>query len=175
MNPAMDAITTYFSEERIQSLCMGIIGVTAILLALMFLFIIKYSFFKGLAVPLLMVGIIQLTVGTVVFVRSPKDLIRVQEFIEQYPQKIQTEELPRLEKVIHHFTIYKWIELSVMFMAIVLICVFYNSSQTFWKGLGLGLLLQAGLVFVVDVVSEKRAEVYREQLLSVFEALAEHH
>ena len=56
-------IHTYFTEERIESLFFIIIGSIAIALALIFLGIIKYSFFKGLAFPLLFIGIIQIIIG----------------------------------------------------------------------------------------------------------------
>jgi hypothetical protein len=44
---------SYFKQEQIESLIFIILGILSICLALIFLGIIKYSFFKGMAVPLL--------------------------------------------------------------------------------------------------------------------------
>lgn len=158
-------IETYFTEERIESLFFIIIGSIAILLASFFLLIIKYSFFKGMAVPLIVIGIIQMVVGISIYNRSSKDIERVKYFVKQEPKKIQTEELPRMKKVIKNFIIYKWIEIVLIIASIILLVLFYASPQTYWKGLALGLLIQAIIMFLLDIMAEKRAVVYLEKLL----------
>ena len=160
-------IEAYFIEERIENLFFIIIGTLAILFSFIFLAIIKYSFFKGMAIPLLVVGIIQLGVGISVYNRSFKDIERVTHFIKQEPQKIQTEELPRMEKVMKNFTIYKWIEIIIIVSAIILFIAFYSSPQTFWKGLALGLLMQAGITLSLDLLAEKRGQIYIEKLQQI--------
>lgn len=164
MTPSLNFITTYFTEEKIESLFFIIIGIISISLAFIFWFIIKYSFYNGFAFPLLLVGLIQLVVGTTVYIRSPKDIIRVEKIIKNEPQKIQTEELPRMEIVMKSFSIYKWIEITLILLGLVLFILFYNSPQTFWKGLGLGLLIQASLMLTLDFVAEKRGQTYVQQL-----------
>lgn len=162
--PSPNFITTYFTEEKIESLFFIIIGLIAVFLALVFLFLIKYSFFKGLAFPLLLIGLIQLIVGTTVYFRSAKDIIRVEQIIKNEPQKIQNEELPRMETVMQNFTIYKIIEIILLLTGGILFAFFYNSSQTFWKGLGLGLIMQAGIMLTLDIVAEKRGKTYIQHL-----------
>ena len=164
MTPSPNFVTTYFTEEKIESLFFIIIGITSVCLALIFWFIIKYSFYNGLAFPFLLVGLIQIIVGTTVYIRSPKDIIKVEQFIRNEPQKIQTEELPRMEVVMKSFTFYKWIEIILMLTGIILFILFYNSSQTFWKGLGLGLIIQAVLMLTLDIVAEKRGRIYIQNL-----------
>jgi multidrug transporter EmrE-like cation transporter len=164
---SVDFIANYFSEEKIERLFFIIIGSITIAAALVFLGIIKYSFFKGLAYPLLLVGLIQLIIGINVYNRSPKDQERVTRFIMQEPDNIKTEELPRMEIVMQNFTIYKWIEIILIITGIVLISLFYKSPQTFWKGLGLGLLIQAVLMLCLDVMAEHRAEIYIQALKAI--------
>ena len=117
-----------------------------------------------MAFPLLIVGLIQLVVGTTVYLRSPKDIIRVEQIMKNATKKIQTEELPRMESVMKSFAIYKWIEIVLILTGIILFVLFYNSSQTFWKGLGLGLLIQASIMLTLDIVAEKRGLTYIEHL-----------
>ncbi len=156
----LNFIHSYFTEEKIESFFFIIIGVISIILALIFLFIIKYSFFKGLAIPLLVFGCMQVLVGTIVALRVSKDISRVEFQMNNAPQKIRTEELPRIEKVQKNFVIYQWIEIALIISGLILFCLFYNSSQTYWKGLGLGILLQASMMFSLDMVAKKRTNNY---------------
>jgi hypothetical protein len=170
MENTIHFVDVYFTEERIESLFFIIIGSITLLLSVFFLFIIKYSFFKGMSIPLLMIGLIQLTVGISVYNRSLKDIERVTYFINYKPEKIQTEELPRMEKVMNNFTIYKWIEVILIVASIILLIIFYSSPQTYWKGLALGLLIQAGIMLSLDVLAEKRGKNYMEKLQEIHNA-----
>jgi uncharacterized membrane protein len=158
-------IQTYFTEERIESLIFIIIGSIAITLALIFLSIIKYSFFKGLAYPLLFIGIIQIVVGFNVYNRSSTDISRVEHIFNTNKYQLQVNEIPRIEAVLTNFMIFKWIEIILIITSIFLITRFYKSPQTFWKGLGLGLLIQAGIMLCLDIIAEHRAEIYLQFLL----------
>jgi hypothetical protein len=164
MTTSTNFVSTYFTEEKIESIFFIIVGIITISLALIFWFVIKYSFYNGLAFPFLLVGLIQIIVGTTVYFRAPKDIIKVEQIIKNEPQKIKTEELPRMEIVMKNFTLYKWIEITLLLTGLILFILFYNSSQTFWKGLGLGLLIQASLMLSLDFVAEKRAQIYIQNL-----------
>ena len=158
---------SYFKQEQIESLIFIILGILSICLAFIFLGIIKYSFFKGMAVPLLAVGLIQLIVGTTIYLRSPEDKYRVTQMLINKRSKIKTEEIPRMEKVMQNFTVYKWIEIVLILASIILLIIFYSSPQTYWKGLALGLLIQAIIMLSLDVLAENRGQVYIEQLQKI--------
>jgi|JI9StandDraft_1071089.scaffolds.fasta_scaffold75150_2 hypothetical protein len=158
---------SYFKQEQIESLIFIILGILSICLALIFLGIIKYSFFKGMAVPLLLIGLTQLTVGSIVYLRSPEDKYRVTQMLINERSKIKTEEIPRMEKVMQNFTVYKWIEIVLILASIILLIIFYSSPQTYWKGLALGLLIQAIMMLSLDVLAENRGQVYIEQLQKI--------
>lgn len=158
---------SYFKQEQIESLIFIILGILSICLALIFLGIIKYSFFKGMAVPLLLIGLTQLTVGSIVYLRSPEYKYRVTQMLINERSKIKTEEIPRMEKVMQNFTVYKWIEIVLILASIILLIIFYYSPQTYWKGLALGLLIQAIIMLSLDVLSENRGQVYIEQLQKI--------
>ncbi len=160
----IDFIKNYFTQEKIESLFFLLIGILAISFSLINWFIVKYSFYKGLAYPLLIIGIIQLLVGTIVYTRTAKDITRVEHFFQTEQSKLQTEELPRMKAVIKNFAIYKWIEIGLVLFGLVLFFLCKPSGMLFWKGLGLGLIIQASLMLTLDIVAEKRAEVYIKQL-----------
>ncbi len=120
-----------------------------------------------MAIPLLLVGSIQIIVGFVVYNRSPEDKIGAQYYMMHNPQKIKTEELPRMEKVMKNFKIYKWVEIVLIICSLTLFIVFYRSPQTFWKGLALGLLIQTSIVLSLDLIAEKRGQIYIEKLQQI--------
>jgi len=164
MENSLDFITTYFTEEKIESLFFIIIGFITTLLACFFLWIIKYSFFKGIAFPFLLIGLIQIIVGSTIYQRTPKDILRVEQIIKVNPQHLQNTEIPRIEKVLQHFILYQWIEIWLLILSSCLIIIFYKSPQTFWKGIGLGLLIQAFSMFFLDMIAQHRAEIYLQFL-----------
>ena len=67
-------IYKYFIAEKQESLLFLIVGIVAVLLAVVFWFFIKSnpSFFKGAAIPLLAIGLIQVIVGYSVYSRTDK-------------------------------------------------------------------------------------------------------
>jgi hypothetical protein len=111
--------------------------------------------------------LIQIAVGSTVYVRVPKDIERVEQMVSQQPQLLQTIEIPRMETVLQNFTIYKWIEITLIITGIILIIVFYKSPQTFWKGIGLGLLIQATIMLCLDIMAQYRADIYIEHLFKI--------
>ena len=89
---SIDCIKNYFTQEKIESVFFILIGMFAILFALISWFIVRYSLYKGLAYPLFLIGIIQMGVGVTAYISSPLDKIRVEQFIKTQTIKIQTEE-----------------------------------------------------------------------------------
>jgi hypothetical protein len=167
MKDHLDFFTYYFTEEKIIGIFIISIGILSLFLALIFLFIIKYSFFKGMAVPLLLIGIIQLVAGSFIYERTPNDISRMEHFYKYERQKIKTEELPRMQKVMDNFALYKWIEISLIVTGLLLFFRFYKSAQSFWKGIGLALMIQVAILLSIDVVAEKRAKEYVKNLTTL--------
>lgn len=155
-----DFINNYFIQEKIESFFVVIIGLIAISVSLMFWFIIKYSFYKGMAYPIFIIGFIQVLVGGVVYMRSPQDIIRVQHISKFESIKIKTEEIPRINKVIKKFEVYKWVEICFIFFGLILFIFCKKTNLSFWKGIGLGLLIQAILMLALNIIAEKRAKTY---------------
>lgn len=153
-------IHTFFVEEKIESLFFIIIGIIAILLAALFLFIIKYSFYKGIAIPLLIIGTIQLFIGINNYNYSINHLKKIEQSINNNLKNTQTSELSLMEVEMQDCHIYKWIEITFIIYGILLYLLFSKSSQVFWKGIGLGLLIQASLMLTLNLIAEERANSY---------------
>lgn len=161
----MDNIKNYFNAEKAESLLFIGFGIVAILLSIYFLFFLKEYFWKGLAIPLLLFSIVQIVIGTTIFVRSPKDNLQVENILKNAPQKIQTQEIPRMEKVINNFVFYRYFEISMIFLGFVL--MFALSNYGFWKGFGLGLFIQCAVLLSLDFFAEKRGHSYMQHLQTI--------
>lgn len=157
-------IVKYFQAEKNESLIFVLIGVIAIVVSCYGLFVMRTDFFKGLAYPLLAVALIQLVVGGSVYLRSPGDIERVSKQLQEEPTKIKTEELPRMEVVNKNFVIYRYVEIALAVIGILL-CVFLRGNP-FWFGIGTGLTIQALLMLGADYFAEQRALHYTELIQS---------
>lgn len=158
----MNPIIKYFNGEKAESFLFIITGVVALAMALYFVFVLKTSFWKGVAIPFLVVASLEIVVGFTIFFRSPKDSIRVENFTSNAPQKIKLDELPRMEKVLHNFLIYRYVEIALIFIGIIF--MYYTKNDTFIKGIGLGLFIKASIVLTLDFFAERRGIAYLEYL-----------
>jgi len=158
----MTAIEDYFKAERSESVMFILVGLVAIGLSVYFLIKFDHPFYTGLAYPLILVALIQLTVGTTVYLRSPKDLQRVTSFVEQEEGKIESAEIPRMKEVMKNFAYYRYFEIFLLVVGIILTLVF--TKENIWMGVGIGLTAQSVFMLVLDYFAEQRGKVYLEFL-----------
>ncbi len=158
-------IEKYFVAEKGESLLFLVIGIIAILLFFIFYLSLKTNFYKGAAIPLLAIGIVQIVAGYTVYSRSDEQRISNVYAYDMDPGKIKNEELPRMKKVNKNFIIYRWIEIALLVAGILLLFLFRaDQNKTFWFGLGLTLAMQAAIMLLADHFAAQRARVYTGQL-----------
>ena len=164
-------IYRYFIAEKQESLLFLIIGIVAVLLAVVCLFFIKSnpSFFKGAAIPLIAIGLIQIVVGYTVYSRTDKQKAGIAYNIGIEPVSfVKQTELPRMKKVLKSFVIYRWVEIALIITGLVLIFLFrLNPGKTFWYGLGVALAIQAVIMLGADYFAEQRGKMYTEELQKI--------
>ena len=114
----MNPIIKYFHGEKAESYIFMMIGVVALAMALYFLFALKTSFWKGVAVPFILVALLEFVVGYTIVIRSPKDIARVETYLQQAPKSIKTIEIPRMEKVMKNFVVYRYVEIALIILGI---------------------------------------------------------
>jgi hypothetical protein len=158
----MNSILKYFNGEKAESYIFILIGVFALAMALYFIFGLKTSFWKGVAIPFIIVASLEFIVGYTIVTRSPKDIERVENFYKSAPQKINTFEIPRMEKVMSNFMIFRYVEIALIILGIAL--MYSSMNDTFWRGIGLGLFIQASIVLSLDFFAERRGHIYLEYL-----------
>jgi 4-amino-4-deoxy-L-arabinose transferase-like glycosyltransferase len=161
-------IEKYFAAEKLESLFFIIIGIVAVILAIIFFFFLKTNFYKGVAVPLLLIAAIQITVGYTVYKRCDEDRKRNTYAYDLNPGELRLKEIPRMEKVNSNFILYRWIEIALTICGIILLFLYKeNADKKFWYGIGVGLAIQALIMLSLDYFAEARAKVYTNGLREV--------
>lgn len=154
-------IEKYFNAEKSESLLFIGIGIAAVVAALVFFFLVKTNFYKGVAVPLLLIGLLLGIVGFTVYQRSDSDRQRNVYAYDMNPRELKEKEVPRMEKVMQNFVVYRYAEIILAFAGIVLFLFFRNEeNRLFWKGVGVGLAVMAVSALVADYFAEQRGAVY---------------
>jgi drug/metabolite transporter (DMT)-like permease len=164
-------IYRYFTGEKQESLLFLIVGIIAVLLAVICWFFIKSNpnFFKGAAVPLLAIGLIQMVVGYSVYSRTDKQKATIAYNIGMEPVNyVKQTELPRMKTVMKNFVIYRWVEIAFIIAGLILIFLFKsNPDKSFWFGLGIALAIQAVIMLGADYFAEQRGKIYTDELIKI--------
>ncbi len=154
-------IEKYFIAEKQESLVFLIIGIAAILLALIFYFSGKSQIYRGAAIPLLVLGLLQAVAGYTVYMKSDDQRVSQVYAYDMNPDQLKTTELTRMRKVKANFKIYRWVEIGTILAGLALILLFRSQPEkAFWLGLGIALAIITVELFIADYIAGKRASVY---------------
>lgn len=159
-------IESYFNAEKNESLVFIVLGILALVVALLFIFYWKSNWHRGAAIPFILVGLLHLVAGITIFNRSDQDRIRVVYALDMHPSDLTTKELPRMQKVNSNFVVYRYTEIALLILGLILYFYFRSTShQLFWAGLGMALAIEAGVSLGADYFAEQRAKKYTELLV----------
>lgn len=154
-------IEKYFISEKHESLLFLVVGLAAILLALIFYFSIKTPGYRGAAIPLIIFGLMQAVAGYTVYQRSDDQRINQVYAYDMNPGQLKSVELARMTRVNRNFNIYRWIEIGGVISGFLLMLVFRNEPKAhFWVGLGIALALMTAELFIADFIAARRALRY---------------
>lgn len=158
-------IEKYFLAEKTLATIFMVLGAIAIIVAIVFFFVMKTSWYKGAAIPFFLVGILQLAASYTVFKKADNDRKSLVYAYDMNPSLLKEKELPRMEKVNTTFNILLGVEIAFVVIGLGLFFWFKNdSSKTFWTGLGIALAIQGTITFVADLTAKKRAVAYTNGL-----------
>ena len=164
-------IEQYFIAEKNAGMLLLITGAAAIIIAVAFFIFLKTPLYKGAAWPLIILGTVQMATGYSVYTKSDKQRINIVYAYDMNPDKLRTEELPRMEKAVKGITVFLVLEFILLAAGMVLLWTnrsFFVNMQTgnaaFWTGAGIILIMQSLLLSGIDYSAHKRGSAYREQL-----------
>jgi cytochrome c biogenesis factor len=153
-------IQSYFQAEKTGGQIALAIGIAACSIGGGILLSAGAPFYTGLAIPLVVIGIIQVMVGATVARRSDRQAEDLEKLQAESAAEFRAVESPRMARVLRSFTIYKAVELALLAMGLALILL--NKELNFSKGLGAGLFAQSVIMLVFDYFAEKRGKKYAE-------------
>lgn len=154
----MEFIKAYFTAEKSESLIFMVIGIIAISFSVYALFKWDDSFYKGFAIPVILIALIQIVVGSTLYFRTDKQINQLETLYQQDKTAFTKAETPRIDTVMKNFSLYKKVE--VAFVVIGLLLIFFVPTREFWLGIGVGMLLQGALMLTADIFAERRAIAY---------------
>lgn len=161
------AIEQYFNAEKKESLFFIGIGLSALLVSMVFLFGFSGAFYKGAAIPLALVGALLGVVGYTVYRRSDSDRIRNVYALDMNPAELKEKEWPRMQQVMFNFKIYRWTEILLLLAGAGIYLYFIRDfSNDFWRGFGLALAIMSLIALVADYFAEKRGKMYLDGIRS---------
>jgi drug/metabolite transporter (DMT)-like permease len=166
-------IEKYFTGEKQESLLFLFIGIAGIIAAIVFFFFLKTSFYKGAAIPLILIGILLGVIGYTIYKRSDGDRQRNVYAYDMNPSELKEKELPRMKTVMKNFIIYRYVEIFLLLVGAGLYIYFIRDFKNdFWRGFGLALAVMALLALAADFFAEQRGKVYTKGIESFMQGKA---
>lgn len=151
-------IARYFAAERSGAWVFIAIGIISIVMPLLWIYRDGGMLAKGFAIPVVLIGVVQVIVGGTVALRTPSQVAEINARIKSDLPALKLDESQRMTKVMRAFQTFKIIEV-VSIVAGLLGCL--AIAQPFWLGLAMGLLVQGSLMLPADIVAERRGAEYQ--------------
>jgi hypothetical protein len=161
----LEAIDLYFQGEKIEALVFILpIGLLSLVFSAWLFTDGPSGFARGVAIPFLLMGLLMTTVGGVVGYRTPGQVAQLQQGMQTDPQAALTVESQRMQKVNAAWSKYLvlWAVMGVMGLGLR-----FAAGGDFSQGLGIALVLFAGVGLMVDGFAERRAHAYESVLQGV--------
>ena len=155
-------IDAYFGAEKLESLLFIVVGAAAIALALALLR--RRSRLRGMAIPLIAVALIQIVVGSTVFLRGDAQIAQLQQQARDAPADFKSGETTRMKAVIANFDHFRRFAIGLLALGMAIVVLLRN--RAFGFAFGLGLVLQSGCMLALDHFAEVRAHEYFNAVLS---------
>lgn len=158
----MEFIKTYFTAEKNESLIFIAFGILTISFSAYALWKWGDIFYKGFAIPAILIGLIQIVVGSTVYFRTDQQIQQLETLYREDKTEFAAKENPRMLTVMKNFSVYKKVE--VAFIVVGLLLIFLAPAKQFWLGVGVGMLLQGSLMLTADIFAERRGIEYIQQI-----------
>ncbi|WP_416545989.1 hypothetical protein ACHEXK_10625 [Limnohabitans sp. DCL3] len=156
-------MTDYFVGEKQES-------VLFMLAALMALGLAIWLWTQGhrlrwMALPLVVVALMQLGVGVTILVRTDAQLAQLSTQLVSAPAAFKQAETERMQTVMRNFKLYKSVEIALLVLGTCLVAFFSKWDAA--TGIGIGLVLQASFTLVLDLFAEARGAAYLKALAGI--------
>ena len=158
-------MNSYFSAEKQESIIFMTVGLVAIALSI-WIWMNDHRL-KSMAYPLVIIGLMQLVVGSAVYLRTDLQASTLTTQLQENPESFQRDEISRMQTVMKNFSIYKMIEMLLLITGLAMIAFWQRNDIAAGIGIGIGLILQAAITLVLDIFAETRGADYLVALLGM--------
>lgn len=159
-----ELLINFYNEEKVFSFILIIIGSISLLFSLFFFIIIKYNFFKGMAIILFLFSILFVLTG-IKFTSINNDKIN------QYTISKQTNDLSFIiseqKKTTNSVRILyysRWLEIA---LTLTSLGIYIKQKNSFWKGVFLALCCMFFMSLIFNEYSIKSKESYLALILGL--------
>jgi hypothetical protein len=156
-------LVSYFTAEKREAVLLVAVGIAALVASALLLR--GTHGYRGMLIPLVLVGAIQLSVGGAVLVRTDAQVTDLSKRLTQNPAILRRMETARMDRVMERFRVYKIVEIFVLGVGIFLALVFRHGSAL--HAAGIGCIAQGSLMLVMDLIAEGRGEQYLAALATL--------
>lgn len=160
--PFLELMHAYFRGERIEALYFIVpIGVAMVAFAAVTLRAERGGFAWGLAVPLILFGLLAIGAGAAVGLRTAGQVEALESGFQDNAGAMLAEELPRMQKVNDNWPVYigMWTTLVLVGLALR-----FGLKADWAHGVGPAIILIGAVGFLIDGFAERRARPYTQAL-----------
>ena len=151
---------SFFAAEKQESVIFISVGILAIAVSI-WLWINGHRL-KSMAYPLVIIGLMQMAVGSTIFFRTDSQVSALSTQLQQNPTAMRVEESARMETVMKNFSIYKAIEMILLITGVGIIIFLQQKDVA--AVIGIGLILQSAITLTLDIFAEARSADYMSAL-----------
>lgn len=156
-------ILKYFRAEKDAGLYILIVG--CIIIALSAWLWWSGNRNRAMAIPLVVIALIEVTVGSVLYLRTDKQIDTLTEQYYTDREAFARAETARMERIMSSFTIYKVVEIILLISGAIHAVIYRNRPAL--AGVGIGLVIQAVVMLGFDILAAQRAQVYLDTLYRI--------
>lgn len=154
-------LQAYFKWEKQEGMAFLLLGFLALILATLSWVSLGDDFSRGMAVPLALMGAIELTLGAITYVRSDQQGRLLADLLAKNPALFARQERLRMLRQLRNYELYRWTGLTLCFVGLALMLAsMLAGGEPFWTGFGAGLFVQSTIMLVLDLLAERRAGRY---------------
>lgn len=156
-------MTNYFVGEKQESILFILAALVAMGLAI-WLWTNGHRL-RFMALPLVVVALMQLVVGVTIFTRTDAQVAKLSTQLASSPTEFKQAETERMQTVMANFKLYRTVDLLLLLLGACLIA--FLSKWDAATGIGIGLVVQAGFTLALDLFAEARGVDYLRALAGV--------
>ena len=159
-------IEKYFLAEKSGAVIFLIAGGLAVIAALILYLYPRSNWTKGAAIPLVFIGIIQLSVGISVYKSADSRRLKQVYAYDMNTTSLKDTELPRVQQAGRTLIMLTIAEVLLLVAGVILYVYFKaDAGKAFWAGLGIALAVEALICISLDALAIRRIRVYESGLI----------